>query len=104
MIEHRVVRLCFVLILATVALACGPQPPVRTVVAIDGMHCDGCEEAITQAVAALPGVVEVTADHERGEAIVVYRPNEVSEEEITSTIEDLAYTVAGTKTEAVVAG
>lgn len=104
MIEHRALRLCFALILAMVALACGQPQPVRSVVAIDGMHCAGCEDAITQAVAALPGVVEVTADHERGEAVVVYHPNEVSMEQITSTIEDLAYTVTGTKTEAVSAG
>ncbi|WP_418280567.1 heavy-metal-associated domain-containing protein [Halorubrum sp. DTA98] len=37
---------------------------------VDGMACGGCEENVTDALSALPGVESVTADHEAGTATV----------------------------------
>ncbi|WP_459823224.1 heavy-metal-associated domain-containing protein [Halorubrum luteum] len=37
---------------------------------VDGMACGGCEENVTDALTALPGVESASADHEAGTATV----------------------------------
>ena len=37
---------------------------------VDGMSCGGCEENVTDALTALPGVESASADHEAGTATV----------------------------------
>jgi Cu2+-exporting ATPase len=85
-----------------VAAAAGEQAEtVRTVYTVEGMHCGGCSAAITAALEKVEGVVEASADHEKGLATAVYDPREVGVEELQAVIEKLGYTVTGAKTEAV---
>lgn len=37
---------------------------------VDGMACDGCEETVTDALAAIDGVESASANHETGTATV----------------------------------
>jgi copper chaperone CopZ len=73
---------------------------VRTVFTIDGMHCDGCSSAITTALEGTQGVIEASADWERGSAEAVYHARRVEIATLEAEIEELGYTVTGTKTEA----
>jgi copper chaperone CopZ len=92
-----VVGLALVLVVA----GCGRVKQARTVFTVEGMHCDGCSSAITEALAGTDGVEEASADHGRGMAEVIYRPREVSAEELEAEIEKLGYTVTGARTEVV---
>jgi copper chaperone CopZ len=89
------------LVLAFSVAGCGRENPVRTVFMVEGMHCDGCSSAITEALLMTDGVEEASADHEKGVAEAVYQPSTVDVEELKAEIEKLGYTVTSMETEAV---
>jgi len=91
-----------VIVAAVLAVvACGGPDTVRIVFTIDGMHCDSCSSAITAALEKTDGVVEASADYERGMAEAVYHSRAVAPETLKAEIEKLGYTVTGMTTEAV---
>jgi copper chaperone len=99
-------RMAGVVLSGLIALACsGPEAPtvsapsVRTLMVVEGMHCDGCSSSITAALEAIDGVESATADHEAGTAEAVGRAGSVEPEELTAAIEDLGYTVTSWRTE-----
>lgn len=59
---------------------------------VNGMMCGGCENRVKNAIKNIEGVENVTADHNTGKVIVVSN-NEVSEETIKETLEDIGYEV-----------
>jgi copper chaperone CopZ len=86
----------------TVPLTADSRPEtVRTVFQVTGMHCDGCSSAITAALQKTSGVIEASADHEKGVAEAIYHPRKVEVEELKNEIEKLGYTVTGMETETV---
>jgi len=87
--------------LVLVVAGCGREAPVKTVFNVEGMHCDGCSAAITNALTETDGVETASADHEMGVAEAVYRPRTVGVEELKAEIERLGYRVTGMVTEAV---
>ena len=97
-----VVSLLVVVFVTALTVAAGGRPDeVRTVFAIEGMHCDSCSSAITASLEKMDGVSDVTADHEKGFAEVTYRPRKIEVEALKTEIEKLGYTVTGMDTEAV---
>lgn len=58
---------------------------------IHGMHCEGCETAIENAVSALPGIEKINADYEGDRATVIFDHNLVSSKKIMACINDLGY-------------
>jgi copper chaperone CopZ len=86
----------------TAPLAADGRPDtIRTTFQVKGMHCGGCSSTITATLEKVDGVIEASADHERGVAEVVYRPRKVEADELKAEIEKLGYTVTGMETEAV---
>lgn len=65
----------------------------RKTLSVTGMSCSGCEENVTNALEQLEGVSRVEADHE-GETVEVVANDDVSDEEIETTIERAGYDVA----------
>ena len=59
---------------------------------VNGMMCGGCESRVKNAIKNIEGVENVTADHNTGKVIVISN-NEVSEEIIKETLEDIGYEV-----------
>ena len=59
---------------------------------VNGMMCGGCESRGKNAIKNIEGVENVTADHKTGKVIVISN-NEVSEEIIKETLEDIGYEV-----------
>lgn len=59
---------------------------------VKGMMCGGCENRVKNAIKNIEGVENVTADHNTGKVIVI-SDNEVSEEIIKETLEDIGYEV-----------
>jgi copper chaperone len=64
----------------------------RTTINIEGMSCEHCVNAVTEAVSALPSVTGV--DVEIGAASLTYDPAAVSYEAIKEAIEDQGFDVA----------
>jgi len=62
--------------------------------AVHGMHCTSCEMLIAQEIAAVAGVVEVTADQKYGSVAVSYNPkHEPSQKEIAAVLKPLGYSL-----------
>ena len=59
---------------------------------VNGMMCGGCENRVKNAIKNIEGVENVTADHNTGKVMIISN-NEVSEEIIKETLEDIGYEV-----------
>jgi len=66
---------------------------VEVVIHVDGMTCDGCENAIKAGVETLDGIASVESSHEEGWTKVKYDKAVTSEEDIEGKITDTGYTV-----------
>ena len=64
----------------------------ETKLIVNGMMCGGCENRVKNAIKNIEGVENVTADHNTGKVIVISN-NEVSEEIIKETLEDIGYEI-----------
>lgn len=67
----------------------------KVVLAVSGMTCTSCENAIRDTLAAVDGVKLGVADHKKGQAWVAYDPKVASVEVISAAISGLGYTVGG---------
>ena len=68
---------------------------VEVTLNVEGMTCDGCENAIKAGVETLEGIAEVESSHEEAWTKVKYDKNATSVEEITAKITDTGYEVKG---------
>jgi copper chaperone CopZ len=68
---------------------------VEVTLNVDGMTCDGCENAIKAGVESLEGIAAVESSHEEGWTKVKYDKNATSLEDIEGKITDTGYEVKG---------
>ena len=68
---------------------------VEVVINVDGMTCDGCENAIKAGVESLDGIASVESSFEEGWTKVKYDKAVTSAEDIEGKITDTGYTVKG---------
>ena len=62
-----------------------------TTLQVKGMMCNGCEDTVKKAVAALPGVIEVSASHESGQVTVTHGDGGPAPEAIKAAIDAAGY-------------
>jgi len=63
-----------------------PEGQVRTVIPVKGMDCAGCAKAVKLAVQKLDGVIDVTVDHEKGQATVIHKKDKPTIEQLVAAI------------------
>lgn len=68
---------------------------VEVTLNVEGMTCDGCENAIKAGVESLDGIATVESSHEEGWTKVKYDKTQTSAEAIEGKITDTGYTVLG---------
>ena len=68
---------------------------VEVTLNVEGMTCDGCENAIKAGVEGLHGIASVESSHEEAWTKVKYDKNATTVEEITAKITDTGYAVKG---------
>jgi copper chaperone len=68
---------------------------VEVTLNVEGMTCDGCENAIKAGLESLEGIAEVESSHEEGWTKVKYDKNLSSLEDIETKITDTGYEVQG---------
>lgn len=64
----------------------------ETIIKVNGMMCQGCENRIQNALKTLEGVENVVANHNTG-TVTVISNNNVLENAIKEKIEDIGYEV-----------
>ena len=62
---------------------------------VEGMTCEGCENAIKAGLENLEGIALVESSHEEAWTKVKYDSNATSKEDITSSITETGYEVKG---------
>jgi copper chaperone CopZ len=65
---------------------------MRKTFSVAGMHCDGCERSIGEALKQVDGVTAVSADHQSG-TVVIDGDQDVAEDALRAAIEDAGYDV-----------
>jgi copper chaperone len=60
---------------------------------VEGMSCGHCENAVQNAISALPGIKKAKASKRKKEAVVEYDSSAVTEELIAEAVRDAGYTV-----------
>jgi len=68
---------------------------VEVTLNVDGMTCEGCENAIKAGVETLDGIASVESSFEEGWTKVKYDKGSTSVEDIEGKITDTGYTVKG---------
>ena len=63
--------------------------------AVKGMHCASCSQAIQTEIGKLDGVSSVEASFEGSHALISYNPQKLSEQQIRDEIASLGFTVSG---------
>ncbi len=64
----------------------------ETIIKVEGMVCNGCENRVQNALKNIDGVENVVADHTTG-IVTVTSKNEVSESVIKEKIEDIGFDI-----------
>ena len=65
----------------------------KTVLAVEGMSCEHCVNAITKAVKALPGIVKIAVDLAANSVLVEYDSSKTPLDKIKAEIEEQGYDV-----------
>jgi copper chaperone len=68
---------------------------VEVVLSVEGMTCDGCENAIKAGVESLEGIAEVESSHEEAWTKVRFDKSVTSLEEVSEKITETGYNVVG---------
>lgn len=89
----RIAVLALLAVTALAAVGCARSTTVEAELTVEGMHCESCSAAITQALTRIDGVETASADHAAGSAEARFRSPEVTPEQLETAIEDLGYTV-----------
>lgn len=63
--------------------------PTKTIT-VTGMSCGGCEERVEDAVGALEGVQQVTADNE-SDTVEIELDGDVPDDELATAVRDAGY-------------
>ncbi len=64
----------------------------ETIIKVEGMVCNGCENRVQNALKNINGVEKVVADHTKG-TVTVTSKDEVEESAIAEKIEDIGFKV-----------
>ncbi len=63
----------------------------RVIIAVEGMHCDGCAAGIKAMLKRTAGVISADVSYERKEAVVDYDSQKTTPEKIVEAINNLGY-------------
>jgi copper chaperone CopZ len=75
--------MALVLALGAVSVSAAPK---RAVIRVEGMHCKVCSASVTKALKATAGVERVEVSAEKGEAVVQYDDEKVTEARLREVI------------------
>jgi len=67
----------------------------KDILKVEGMSCGHCVKAVTGAVSALPGLVDVKTDLEAGTVSFSYDPSATPLASIKAAVIDAGYGIAG---------
>lgn len=70
-----------------------------TTIRVEGMHCNQCSASVTKALKATAGVEKVEVSSEKGEAVIQYDDQKVTEAKLREVINSTGFKAVEEKTE-----
>ncbi len=64
---------------------------IKSILKIDGMHCESCAKIIEMELKENPGVSDVNVDYKNNSAIIEYDEEKIALEKIIEVISGLGY-------------
>lgn len=95
---ERLFTAVLLIIAVGMTLGCHRSTTVDASFTVEGMHCESCSSAITDALEKVDGVESASADHAMGSAQARFKTPGVSPDQLKAEIEGLGYTVTAIKT------
>ena len=95
---ERLVTVVVLVVAVGMAVGCARSTTVDASFTVEGMHCESCSSAITEALGKVDGVESASADHAMGSAQARFQSPDVSPDQLKAEIEGLGYTVTAVKT------
>jgi copper chaperone CopZ len=68
-----------------------------TTIRVEGMHCNMCSASVTKALKATAGVEKVEVSSEKGEAVIQYDDQKVTEAKLREVINGTGFKAVGDK-------
>lgn len=68
---------------------------VTFILNVNGMTCSGCEDAISNGVTSIDGIMDVRASHTNSTTLVVFDTTKANLEMIVEKIDEIGYEVKG---------
>lgn len=78
----------------TLALTTAFAATKTTTIRIEGMKCNQCSSSVAKALKATDGVQEVSISSEKGEAVITYDDEKVTEAKLREVINGTGFKVA----------
>jgi copper chaperone CopZ len=90
------IMLGLVLALSTIGVSAATK---KSIIRIEGMHCKMCSASVTKALKATAGVEQVEVSYEKGEAVIQYDDQKMTEAKLREVINGTGFKVVEEKTD-----
>jgi copper chaperone CopZ len=90
------IMLGLVLALSTISVSAATK---KSIIRIEGMHCKMCSASVTKALKATAGVEQVEVSSEKGEAVIQYDDQKVTEAKLREVINGTGFKALEEKTD-----
>jgi copper chaperone CopZ len=90
------IMLGLVLALSTISVSAATK---KSIIRIEGMHCKMCSASVTKALKATAGVEQVEVSSEKGEAVIQYDDQKVTEAKLREVFNGTGFKALEEKTD-----
>ena len=80
--------MAFVLALGAISVSAATK---KTTIRVEGMHCNMCSASVAKALKATAGVEQVEVNSEKGEAVIQYDDQKVTEAKLREVINSTGF-------------
>jgi mercuric transport protein len=91
MLKNRVPALLGLILILSLAAVSALAATRTTTIRVEGMKCKNCSASVTKALKATDGVEKVEVNHEKGEAIIQYDDQKVTEAKLREVINSTGF-------------
>lgn len=95
--KNRVPALLGLLLVLSLGVISASAATKTVTIRVEGMRCNNCSTSVTKALKATDGVEKVEVSHEKGEAVIQYDDQKVTEARLREVINGTGFKVVEEK-------
>ena len=97
--KNRVPALLGLVLMLSLGALSASAATKTTTIRVEGMHCKNCSASVVKALKATDGVEKVEVSHEKGEAVIQYDDQKVTEAKLREVINSTGFKAVEAGTE-----